>query len=307
MSSENKKIVYLYWDDGVDQEFSGGMLFDAMQDFLAPKGFQSKKIDAAAILRDESWMTRAHGFVIPGGASRPYSQKLDGLGNDRIRAFVRNGGRFLGLCAGAYYACRWVDFEVGQAETEIRTAKELGFFPGKAAGTLHSLVNENEKKLVPAPYDYSLNTSNIMRVILADGGQQPVYPAFYSGGPAFYLDQKWSPEHSDVTESVVMAGRYEGLQDNLTAYTHLDYGKGYVTLCAVHPEVSGEKLAAHLDRYPEKATPILRQLADDLKEIDASRQMFFDRVMHDFLYAKTGQHAYMPDTQQGHAVAIRNA
>ena len=79
---------------------------------------------------------------MPGGADVPYCQALDGHGNKLIRGmqliqcqysrsrfekqltqgknwavvsadFVEAGGAYLGLCAGAYYACARIEFELG--------------------------------------------------------------------------------------------------------------------------------------------------------------------------------------------------
>ena len=42
-------------------------------------------------------------LCMPGGFAPNYEQQLGVRGNDIIRAFVRAGGGFVGLCAGAYY------------------------------------------------------------------------------------------------------------------------------------------------------------------------------------------------------------
>ncbi|UUZ62721.1 BPL-N domain-containing protein [Polaromonas sp. P1-6] len=65
-------------------------------------------------------------FVMPGGADLPFCQALNGAPNERIRRFVEEGGAYLGICAGAYYACREIAFHAGtdgaicSARTEVR-------------------------------------------------------------------------------------------------------------------------------------------------------------------------------------------
>ena len=44
-------------------------------------------------------------LVMPGGRDLPYVESLSGLGNREISQFVKSGGSYLGICAGAYYAC----------------------------------------------------------------------------------------------------------------------------------------------------------------------------------------------------------
>ncbi|HSX11324.1 MAG TPA: BPL-N domain-containing protein [Chlamydiales bacterium] len=72
-------------------------------------------------------------FIMPGGRDRPYHAALKGAGNEKIRAFVENGGTYLGICAGAYYGCKTVQFEKGIPE-EICEERELAFFSGTAVG-----------------------------------------------------------------------------------------------------------------------------------------------------------------------------
>jgi glutamine amidotransferase-like uncharacterized protein len=55
----------------------------------------------------------------------------------RLVEYVRAGGAYLGLCAGAYYACSRVEFEPG-GPLEVVGNRELGFFPGVAAGAAYA-------------------------------------------------------------------------------------------------------------------------------------------------------------------------
>ncbi|EFJ50700.1 hypothetical protein VOLCADRAFT_88490 [Volvox carteri f. nagariensis] len=70
---------------------------------------------------------------MPGGADLPYCKHLNGHGNRLLRDYVAGGGSYLGICAGAYYACRRVEFEVG-GPLEVVGDRELCFFPGAARG-----------------------------------------------------------------------------------------------------------------------------------------------------------------------------
>ena len=49
--------------------------------------------------------------------------------------YVNGGGSYLGLCAGAYYACARVEFEMG-SELEVVGERELAFFPGIGRGSV---------------------------------------------------------------------------------------------------------------------------------------------------------------------------
>jgi biotin---protein ligase len=49
--------------------------------------------------------------------------------------FVKGGGAYLGICAGAYYASERVEFEAGTALT-VEGPRELAFFTGTALGSV---------------------------------------------------------------------------------------------------------------------------------------------------------------------------
>ncbi|KIZ05719.1 biotin--protein ligase [Monoraphidium neglectum] len=81
------------------------------------------------------WQARVALLVMPGGADLPYCKHLNGAGNALIRDYVSGGGSYLGICAGAYYACARVEFEAGSA-MEVIGERELCFFPGVARGAV---------------------------------------------------------------------------------------------------------------------------------------------------------------------------
>ncbi|BDA44508.1 probable biotin-protein ligase at N-terminal half [Coccomyxa sp. Obi] len=82
------------------------------------------------------WQDGCLMLVMPGGADLPYCRQLNGRGNCLIREYVEAGNAYLGLCAGAYYACSFVEFALG-TRLEVRGPRELAFFPGVAAGPVY--------------------------------------------------------------------------------------------------------------------------------------------------------------------------
>lgn len=81
----------------------------------------------------KGWEKGTDLLVFPGGRDLLYQKKLQGHANERIRNYVAQGGRYLGICAGAYYASSAIEFEKG-GELEVIGSRELSFFPGKAVG-----------------------------------------------------------------------------------------------------------------------------------------------------------------------------
>ena len=74
----------------------------------------------------DSWEEKAAFFILPGGADIPYTKELNGRGNQKIKNYVANGGAFLGICAGSYYAGSFVDFAKNTA-LEVQGKRELAF------------------------------------------------------------------------------------------------------------------------------------------------------------------------------------
>ncbi len=119
--------------------------------------------------------TQIHLFVMPGGADLYYCEKLNGAGNDRIRAYVEQGGSYLGLCAGAYYACAGLSWAAGTPQ-EISGSRELNFYSGIATGPImeyleKSSLDHSWHHAAPIQYD--------------DGEILLTTKTAYEGGPVF--------------------------------------------------------------------------------------------------------------------------
>jgi glutamine amidotransferase-like uncharacterized protein len=76
-----------------------------------------------------------------------YAQDISPRGKENIRAFVHNGGGYVGICGGAYFAAervRWLGQQLPMTP--------LGLFAGAATGPLDEI----------APYpNYTMCTANI--------------------------------------------------------------------------------------------------------------------------------------------------
>ncbi|KAL4440577.1 hypothetical protein ABPG75_003578 [Micractinium tetrahymenae] len=121
----------------------------SLREALLPS-FKVDTLDAAQLLAG-GWQPGCLLLVMPGGADLPYCKHLNGRGNQLIREYVESGGSYLGLCAGAYYACARVEFEPG-SRLEVVEDRELAFFPGTAAGSIYSGFDyESEAGAVAAP------------------------------------------------------------------------------------------------------------------------------------------------------------
>lgn len=69
-------------------------------------------------------------LAIGGGYDTGYIQALQSDGIRNIKNYVEGGGSYLGICAGAYLACRRIEFDKG-GKFEVCGSRNLGFFQGK--------------------------------------------------------------------------------------------------------------------------------------------------------------------------------
>lgn len=193
--------IAIYDDLGVGQN---GMIhlfnylplhFDAKIEFISAKKIIKKGINADLL-------------IIGGGADRPYCQKLNGLGNAKIKEFIENGGFYLGICAGAYYGCEFVDF-MGEHEI-IFGKRELALFAGTGKGSLADLTQNH----------YYSNDEKSSTFLKLNEWENELF--YYHGGCAFI---------NGTPENII--AHYE---NGLPAIISGKYGKGTYLLSGVHFE-----------------------------------------------------------------------
>lgn len=190
-------------------------------------------------------------FVMPGGADLYYCEKLNGAGNSKIRAYVEQGGAYLGICAGAYYGCTALDWG-NNSITPITGTRELGFYDGVATGPLADLIEDGaiEKSwrgAAPLVYD--------------DGATRIETVAFYEGGPVF------------TGGTAKILAHYT---DNRAAIVECDVGKGRIILSSPHIEIAMPPLYTHRnDSFAYE-----QRIADTLLPYLASRQELWTAILN---------------------------
>ena len=149
-------------------------------------------------------------LVMPGGKDLPYVERLAGKGNESISHFVRNGGGYLGICAGAYYGCSAVQFAQGDPLLEVVGPRELSFFNGISQGPVFAGFDYTSQRgaaaadiqLTPAgmemlgSYVGTVTTTRSKDDDVAAGGEtpiindSPVVKIYYNGGCHFVDDSR---------------------------------------------------------------------------------------------------------------------
>ncbi len=85
-------------------------------------------------------------FIVPGGAIRDYLPAWGDTGKQAIRDFVKNGGIYIGICAGSYVAGRSFNDQAGLNFFDKDLARQEGqgiVETHDAYGEPLSLINEN--------------------------------------------------------------------------------------------------------------------------------------------------------------------
>lgn len=158
-------------------------------------------------------------FVMPGGASRYKSAKLNGKGCELIKRYVAAGGRYLGICAGAYMASQTTCWAKGEPY-EIITDNQLNFFQGVAQGPVESFAHAN---------NYNGTDACIVKL---DVGER-VVSSLYIGGSTFI---------PNIDSGYRVVARFSELPEKPAAVVCGEYGQGRWLLSSTHPEYDKEAL-----------------------------------------------------------------
>ncbi len=179
------------------------------------------------IIIKQHWSKNTALLVMPGGGDRPYHAKLSGVGNAKIKHYVDNGGKYLGICAGAYYSADRIAFALGDENLEVTGERELKFFPGLVSGPTYSGFDHTNTN--------NHNGTRAAKLIWQHDqpfAQNTIVTVFYNGGGSFVDAEKYP--------NVQILARYmpEVLGDNAqpAAIIECTVGKGLVILSGPHFE-----------------------------------------------------------------------
>lgn len=244
--------ILIYRDYGCADVSS---LYAELASYFCKEGLSVDFTDAAEI-KNGALDAKVKAFFLGGGAGTPYMQKLAGEGNRRIRGYVRNGGIYFGICAGAYYACRDIVFEEDIPELCIKNQTGLNLVEGRAVGTLYKEYNL-------LPYALTAFSAKVVQIRFQDGR---TYPALYHGGPFF-----------DGPDGEILAV-YDSPAEDRAAVITKPFGRGKVVLSGVHFEDGAQTLARGLHdlRCDIRAA---RKNAADMAAGEKRRREFFARMM----------------------------
>lgn len=175
--------------------------------------FRVSPISAEQILQGN--LNHYHALIVGGGADLPYLHALGQVGCEKIVQFVAQGGHYLGICAGAYFACNHIDF-TGK-NSRIIGERYLKFFSGCGKGSFAELAHQRL-------YDGSSDCQKMIKVSNLQGN---TIESLYHGGCGFEGDYTKVDCHFFYPNGLpaVISGKW---------------GKGSFLLSGVHFEYDSE-------------------------------------------------------------------
>ncbi|KAF8931648.1 biotin holocarboxylase synthetase [Dissophora ornata] len=230
---------------------------------LVGQHYDVMKIDAKG-LQTEPWEESTALLVIPGGRDIPYTRDLHGDVVVKIRSYVQAGGKFWGICAGAYFASDRIVFEVG-TPLEVQGNRELKFFGGECRGVVYpGFVYDSE---------YGANAVGVRlnRLVFPKDRLGFEETRVYFNGGGYFVDAEkdpgtevlaWYSESNEPTMDVGMSS-----DKPKAAMIMCQVGKGAALLTGVHPEYDAVHLDAANPEYGPLPNVVSRLLEKDQERI----------------------------------------
>lgn len=180
-------------------------------------GFEVRLVDPSQPVPTQLF-ARAAVYVQPGGRARIQEQHMSAELRSAIVDLVRNGGGYVGFCAGGFLAGErfgWMD-ENGPYE-----ASGLGFVPGRIE--YYGLYNDQ------------LDQRNLAKIVRTNWEGQTRH-VYWELGPYFNPTTIRSLTGGSVTALYPVLGNNDQMDRDRAMSAQFSYGQGRVSITAVHPE-----------------------------------------------------------------------
>jgi len=154
-------------------------------------------------------------LLFPGGSGSGQAKALGKYGRDQVRSFVRDGGGYVGICAGGYLAANNYDWSLGILDANVIDRKHWA----RGRGTVSLRWAANARGLLGQPRKDS--------VLYANG------PIYARGNDTALPDfEVLASYRSEVNRN----GAPKGVMLDTPAIVRGTFGKGRVVCSSPHPE-----------------------------------------------------------------------
>lgn len=157
-------------------------------------------------------------LVVPGGSAGKDARSMGPEAREEVRRFVKSGGIYMGVCAGAYLASQQREFYLGMLP--LKTIDSEHWYRTADGTTV-------DVEMTPLGMDvFGVSKSNLR--------------IFYENGPIFALPPEPPDESFAILgtfrSEVVADGGTEGVMVGAPASILCRYGRGIVLVLSPHPE-----------------------------------------------------------------------
>lgn len=206
--------------------------YTRLDTLLQEQCFGGSALDENGVLLYPDGEPRFRLLYLHGGLAESHGKTLGERGRENIRTFVRNGGSFVGSCAGCYITSRgvWED------SLKLRHAY-LGIWPGLCRGT----------RLSDKSTGISIDKRSPLLRYYDFGGDRFVDSVYHNNGAYAYTRQMW-PEGTEILaryDTRGMTGLKREIQGEAAIWAYKQGREsGRVVPCGSHPEnvKTGERL-----------------------------------------------------------------
>jgi glutamine amidotransferase-like uncharacterized protein len=188
----------------------------AFKNFLEWKGLTWEEVDKNDINK-KRLIGKYNGLFMPGGWAGDYNRDIKLAGDQHIRDFVSGGGAYIGMSAGAFYAC---DITIWEGNTYNYPSD---MFDGDCIGPIDEIA--------PWP-EYVMTTMDIDQSHEANIYEPAQRDVLYYGEPYFVAHP--GQEMQTFASWIVPANP---MADGKPGIIGFNYGQGRLLLVGPHPEI----------------------------------------------------------------------
>ncbi|EMR11322.1 biotin-[acetyl-CoA-carboxylase] ligase [Pneumocystis murina B123] len=193
--------------------------------FLLGSYYVIKKADKSYLEQRSTWDNVAL-FIMPNSEDIIYNNGLGEIVSEKILKYLKNGGKYIGIAAGGYYASAYTEIESNNTQKKQNKLSKFVIFPGIARSidfSKYICSNDSNKHLALIHIeDESYKYENDLY--------------YYHSGVSFV--------NADQFLNTRILATYKEINPNNktppnAAIIHCKIGKGEAVLFGVHPEYSG--------------------------------------------------------------------
>ncbi len=193
----------------------------AFENFLEWKGLTYERIDKNTLNRG-NLAGNYNGLFMPGGWAGDYNRDIKNSGDQEIREFIASGGAYIGMSAGAFYAC---DVTIWEGD-HLDYPSDL--FNGDCIGPI--------EEIAPWP-EYTMTTMDINNALPQNTYEPDTRDVLYYGEPYFIAHP--GQEFQTFASWIVPT---DPVADDKPGIIGFDYGNGRVLLVGPHPEIEEDSV-----------------------------------------------------------------